>query len=80
MTAWQPINTAPKDGTLILVLPAHGNARIAYWGEIMRYRGSTFPMEGAWCEANRHGHIPLSDPAIETSATHWMPIPPRPTP
>jgi hypothetical protein len=66
---WQPIETAPRDGTRILVWPAWGattqgsRAEIVLWTE--RPRGG-FRWE-MWS-----GHKIPCDP------THWMPLPASP--
>ena len=64
LTSWQPIETAPKDGTEILVLSG-GNKYLVSWTETMIQKG--------WAEAYFPGedfswHMP----------THWLPIPPNP--
>lgn len=66
----QPIETAPKDGTPVLLLwfdaetgaaPMH---RVGFWHS----------REQAWCDTHRVLHNQHSHP------THWMPIPSPPTP
>jgi hypothetical protein len=69
MSEWQPIETAPKDGTIILGLEIQSTlnpeevVRIPiYWG------GSEWILAwGQWDDGTFH---------IE--ATHWMPLPPPP--
>ncbi len=70
--AWQPIDTAPKDGTNILVccavdadgtqIKSHGlfTQRAAWWGE-----------EGwvVYCDI-------IQEPQCFFEPTHWMPVPP----
>ena len=71
MSAWQSMETAPRDGTEILVT-FDGKSRVVHWddtGYRHRKHGS-FPWvcqsgENAWRE-----NIP----------THWMPLPPPPLP
>jgi hypothetical protein len=63
MSEWQPIETAPKDGTWLLLF---GNPH----GWHMRYAiGNWFEGHGPWCglEAEYLGDI-----------THWMPLPTAP--
>jgi len=59
----QPIETAPKDGTEILVWVNGAIAwEFAFWDE------------GAWCGAHHsstHGNELYN-------VTHWLPMPPRP--
>jgi len=62
---WQPIETAPKDGTDILV--GYG-------------RQSSFPMKIVWFNTlhkfwSHYGDAVLG---LENNATHWLPIPPPP--
>lgn len=63
MTSWQPIETAPKDGTFILGWhPAlswpHGRQDVVAWDET---------------------HLHWTDGCFEVSwPTHWMPLPEPP--
>lgn len=70
---WQPIETAFKDGTQILVYTVHGDIELTYWFEIQQPRFEEIenglfkkvyddPITG-W-----NGNIP----------THWMPLPEKP--
>jgi hypothetical protein len=63
MTEWQPIETAPKDGTLVdLWSGLHGNRWTDYsWAA------------GRWWRYS-FGYEPF-----EFNPTHWMPIPSPPT-
>lgn len=75
---WLPIESAPRDGTDILIaggtysaydhndLPAGRMVSIAYWDK---------SMGGHWHgdEANAHDEWHVHKP------THWMPLPPPPT-
>lgn len=61
---WMPIETAPKDGTLVLIVTAHASPIsgyfAAYWStewEMWRFHNEGF----------------VRDP------THWVPLPPPPT-
>lgn len=67
---WQPIETAPKDGTYILLGGCkHGPAvRIGYWGP-GRYDHRRREYERGWADGPAYGFNP----------THWMPLPPAPT-
>lgn len=65
---WQPIETAPKDGTRILL-----------WGV-----GDEGPNVGSWAESvylnNSHGWIiyyARSD-TIQLNPSHWVPLPEPP--
>lgn len=67
---WQPIKTAPKDGTDVLVW----NKGCQYW--IASFR---FPMRG---EPQYEGHYAREwrdGGGRWATPTHWMPLPPTPT-
>lgn len=85
---WQPIESAPRDGTPVLVW-SEGAAYVAEWCAIWH------PDNKKWCVPNadrrRDGDMRIvSDigPDLEpdgspspwgrTGPTHWAPIPPRP--
>lgn len=65
---WQPIETAPKDGTNILLFNDKGNMATALWQ-------GTGPMEGWWL---RGGNKPDYFFNGHRSPTHWMPLPAAP--
>ena len=70
--AWQPIETAPKDGTAILGyttadIPCANNPPIA----LIRYFEDGFP-RGWWGATG--------DSIILRHPTHWMPLPAAPEP
>ena len=73
---WQPIETAPKDGSSILIYDpddGHGAGEepviyVCYWKEGMsRRRGIT----GSWTEADGEMYTTFIP-------THWMPLPKPP--
>ena len=75
MSAWQPISTAPKDGTTILVTggelwdsvgsPSFGGPYCVYWTTNLE----KFP-EGCWSiKAGFDGWAVCDDPTL------WLPIP-----
>jgi len=66
--AWQPIETAPRDGTRILVWPAWGVTTQGTRVEVVR-----------WREGKRsRGWEGLAGYLIPTQPTHWMiPKPPE---
>lgn len=74
-TRWQPIDTAPKDGTAVLVfLPYSGSPTQATARWVERY---IFGGQGCWvlCEAGDHAEsADLTYPA----PTHWKPLGPNP--
>lgn len=61
---WQPIETAPKDGRLILIAKEDAtnwhNVFVAYWDD-----------ETVEFKFHREGYV--------RNPTHWMPLPPPPT-
>jgi hypothetical protein len=65
MALWQPIETAPKDGTHILaVMPWLPDAKILFWA----------PYANEWrCPASERGPNPEG-----WLPTHWMPLPTPP--
>lgn len=69
--SWQPIETAPKDGTAVLVVNDKAldpEALVAHWNGEWRV-DTTY----AWANAeDPWGHFGTID------ATHWMPLPPAP--
>lgn len=65
---WQPIETAPKDGTHILVYPAlMGVPLVASW----KSKSDDFDYIGFW-------RNPMTEKAVPYMPTHWMPIPKPP--
>lgn len=63
MTEWQPIETAPKDGSKILAWFADGDYSIIYWGAY----------DGSWVQSlpglgSDSGYSP-------DTFIHWMPLP-----
>jgi hypothetical protein len=69
MTDWQPIETAPKDGTSVLVYgPWKGEfSQLKHPHEI--WRGHCHPVSKLWFIS---GTLEFVDP------THWMPLPEPP--
>ena len=62
---WQPIETAPKDGSVIVVgYGRQGNfpVKVVYWKELHKI----WMHYGEW------------EPGLENNATHWMPLPKAP--
>jgi hypothetical protein len=82
MSEWQPIETAPKDGTEIIV----GNDQATVWitrgswwsdGEHWATQGYDKQEEAAgwWSYANSVGQDKLND---YRQPTHWLPMPTPP--
>ena len=68
---WQPIDTAPKDGTSILVFIPDAVAPFGDQIDIVRY-GSDGASGLAWCHARCVDGLESGNP------THWMPLPDAP--
>lgn len=66
--SWQPIETAPMDGSSVLVYLSNAIdtswAQVAHWSEECQ----------CWCEWDHDADQPLRGLEI----THWMPYPDRP--
>jgi hypothetical protein len=73
---WQPISTAPKDGTLVMLWDPDGdpNYYIARWFADHRYRreGPFGPF--VWTNGDPASGIRLA----RDVPTHWMPLPAPP--
>ena len=67
MSEWQPIDSAPKDGTQILTV-TNGRGGRPY----IAVTGWPVGWTGKWPTA----YMALADGA---EPTHWMPLPPPPT-
>lgn len=65
---WQPIETAPKDGSRILVVWGR-TVRLVHWHEAEGPRGSRF---ANWLPDDKGAVLALEKP------THWMPLPSLP--
>ena len=71
---WQPIETAPKDGTRILLYSPDAmepKCFIGYWLNDVDY-----PDGGAWFDYWRED----TGLPIDADSTHWMPLPEAPNP
>ncbi len=66
MDAWQPIETAPKDGTQVLVWSGQEFAVVEYYQD---KDGTSF-----W----EIGHTPGARCFAAIALTHWMPLPEPP--
>ena len=67
---WQPIDTAPKDGTAVLVYPGTWSDRSA---SIAKWKSEK--PRPYWSRDDDLGRVTLSR---ERQTTHWMPLPPPP--
>lgn len=68
MSEWQPIETAPKDGRVVLALPVYG----AHTGTFLHWDAWSDDMSGDHQEENIYSGWRIAD------ATHWMPLPTPP--
>lgn len=72
---WQPIETAPKDGTYILACVAGYIPEVAHWQDDRKVfdflSASDMPNDQAW--------IDYLDSGAKWVPTHWMPLPDPPT-
>jgi hypothetical protein len=59
---WLPIETAPKDGTLVLLFSPKGSQRVVCTGEFSRDWNTWMAVPGGW-------------PRVPT---HWQSLPKRP--
>ena len=73
MTEWQSIETAPKDGTTIILLIG-GFVIEGEWDSQTRTDGVAYG-EGEWSVARLPSHGCGCCASEDGPATHWMPIP-----
>src|SRR5690606_32287996 len=72
---WQPIETAPKDGTYILL--SNNECGGSWVGHFKEHAQSGFRFENPWhSQMLNHWHLPNKDKA--GLPTHWMPMPAAP--
>jgi hypothetical protein len=64
---WQPIETAPTHGHVLLTLP-NGRVCEGYWG-CAKYNRKTKAYDEAWVTSPYSGDV---------EPTHWMPLPSAP--
>lgn len=71
MSEWQPIETAPKDGTRIMLGDRFG----AWIGQYREIYQSGFKPDNPWQSMMlNHDHMKYK----VLKPTHWMPLPPPP--
>lgn len=75
LQGWQPIETAPKDGTDLLIFDPRMPVCTAYWSDSVwaSVNNPTRGQGGGWVQ-----EVHRSDTFVY-SPTHWMPLPPAPT-
>ena len=70
---WMPIETAPKDGTAVML----GNSGGAWIGRFMQFAQSGYRFDDPWRSLMlNHYHIPYEH--RYKAPTHWMPLPAAP--
>jgi hypothetical protein len=69
---WQPIETAPKDGTNVLLLLASGRRTVGGW-EAQKYYLKPVPY---W--RTEFGYLAGVKWDRDNQPTHWMPLPDPP--
>ena len=73
MSNWQPIETAPKDGSVVLLGNPHG----AWAGKYLDRYQSGFVPPNPWASMMLNTrHLPH---LASLTPTHWMPLPEPPT-
>lgn len=78
MTTWQPIETAPKDGTVIFVhAPKYEWPEAVLYEEYDEDTARSLGEAGFWRYAETTMAEICTD-AGEERWTHWMPLPPPP--
>ena len=70
---WQPIETAPKDGTVIDLWVKSGCLHGGHRECFAEFR------DGCWQSERWNGMDVVEWLPIEFQATHWMPVPAPPT-
>lgn len=70
---WQPIETAPKDGSMIVL----GNEFIVWMGKYMRVYPSGYVPACPWTFDMLNTNYAVGD-VISLLPTHWMPLPTPP--
>ncbi len=74
MDGWQPIETAPKDGTEVDLFLTTGREPDCFW------------KDGGWTRTVKDGDymgedgVQIEYPKCNIVATHWMPLPSPPDP
>ncbi len=75
MSGWQPIETAPKDGTPILVYCRFEKIVVADWGESSVWSNRKTGQGMEWCYSECEGEY---NSRYTCEPTHWMLLPEPP--
>ena len=78
MTTWQPIESAPKDGTPIILL-VNGVAIEGRWDDQSYPDKNIFYGDGEWDVISLPSHGCGCCSGDDPLPTHWMPLPAPPT-
>lgn len=69
---WQPIETAPKDGTKVILYNGNRAASAQWFDKFEKCENDQFPQTG-WFEGISYGYH-----CFFYSPTHWIPLPEPP--
>lgn len=76
---WQPIETAPKDGTPVLLAVRNGDRRLVGEAWFNPFTETSDGPDGAWWWANESsGEYHADAIYMRWTITHWMPLPAPP--
>jgi len=73
---WQPIDTAPRDGTWILGCNNRGQQAVIIWKEYAF--DHTGLSKSGWIHPFTHGELSPFFNSAFSNATHWQPLPAPP--
>lgn len=76
MIEWQPIETAPRDGTEIILMLGAENGKLLAW--ISSFIDTETFSHGKLIRKSQHWQMPMWAVSRELEPTHWMPIPKAP--
>lgn len=77
MTEWQPIETAPRDGTIIILGKYGSVSRAAYYGRSLKAFNACAEIRFPWVFLDSTNGVNAMA-ADETGPTHWQPLPSPP--
>jgi len=77
VSEWQPIETAPKDGTLIWVVDEKHTIHIAFWQS--KWNWKRFKVDRTFQAVWSHDIPAEREDGEKVNATDWMPLPLPPT-
>lgn len=77
--SWQPIESAPKDGTRVLFYDPHSSVGVhaGCWDASFTSTDDGLSFRGAWTDYSVHSFG--SEECNEYYPTHWQPLPEPPT-